>query len=539
SLLFLAQALDEFKIDQELDLTVVSDSVQDVTGEESLSPERATVLGPCRVLPQEYPNITCRSIDVLLHKSKGPQQKLVRQVIAEILARSSDSFVAYRGQHRWTQSFEPLPVAAPGDGELRLIEGGLYLITGGVNDLNLDLAELLARAAGAKVVLAGACDEANQWAEKLKEIETAGGEVVLANVDTADAQQLWEIVNDAQQRCGPLKGIFFNANTAVANPTSIRALDAGKCSVHLRQITHELAALESLTEQSELDFCVLLSSLSTIVGGRAEIASVAANHIVDAFAHAQKQKARGCWMSLNLDLKHLRNGADSQPDLIITREQAAEVFRRSLSLNTISQVAVSTIDLRERLAREKATGESTKIAENKSQSSTHSRPNLSSKYVAPRNEVEHSIARMYEELLGITPIGVHDDFFELGGHSLVGIQLTFRIRETYDLEDFHMNTLFEKPTPAGLAESVEEIRRTGLTMPPILVPIQPQGSNPPFFCVHPVGGDVYGLVPLGRNMLPDQPFYGIQSMGLAHYGEYEDYQTLEQMAADYIKAIRF
>src|SRR5262245_4094994 len=66
SLLFLAQALDELRIDQELDLTVVSDSVQEVTGEESLSPEKATVLGPSRVLPQEYPNITYRSVDVVL-----------------------------------------------------------------------------------------------------------------------------------------------------------------------------------------------------------------------------------------------------------------------------------------------------------------------------------------------------------------------------------------------------------------------------------------------------------------------------------------
>ena len=553
SLLFLAQALDEFKIEQELDLTVVSDSVQEVTGEELLCPEKASVLGAGHVLPQEYPNIAYRSIDVVLPRSKGLQHKLVKQVLAEILQRSSDTFVAYRGSHRWTQSFEPLPVAA--SGELRLSEDGLYLITGGLDDLNLDLSELLARAARAKILLAGPCDlpprdEWERWLEdhdasnqasqriaKLKDIEEAGGEVVLANVAAEDTQQLRETLADAQQRFGPLKGIFFNANIASEYSSSIRRIDAEKCSRRLRETTNQLAVLESVTKDAEVDFCVLLSSLSTIVGGRGEIASAAANHIVDAFAH--KQKAPGCWMSLNLDLKRLRNGADLQPDLIITREQAAEVFRRVLSLNTISQVVVSTIDLRERLAREKAQDETTKAVEKKPQSSTHSRPNLSSKYVAPRNEIEHSISRMYEELLGIAPIGVHDDFFELGGHSLVGIQLTFRIRETYDLEDFHMNTLFEKPTPAGLAESVEEIRRTGLTMPPILVPIQPQGSNPPFFCIHPVGGDVYGLVPLGRRMLPDQPFYGIQSMGLAHYGEYEDYETLEQMAADYINAIRF
>jgi acyl transferase domain-containing protein len=354
SLLFLAQALDEFKIDQDLDLTVVSDSVQEVTGEELLCPEKAMVLGPSRVLPQEYPNITYRSIDVVLLKSKGSQRKLVKQVIAEIVARSSDTFVAYRGQYRWTQSFEPLPVAAPGNGELRLSEGGLYLIAGGLNDLNLELAELLARAARAKVLLAGRFDEASPWAEKLKEIEAAGGEVVFANVDAADAQQLRETITDAQQRFGPLKGIFFNPNTASENMNPLRSIETEKCSARLRQTVDELASLKRLTEETEPDFCVLISSLSTIVGGRGEIVSAAANHIVDTFAQTQKQNTTGCWMSLNLDLKHLRSDADSPAELRITRAQAAEVLRRVLSLNTISQVAVSTIDLRERLAREQA-----------------------------------------------------------------------------------------------------------------------------------------------------------------------------------------
>ena len=79
SLLLLAQALDEFKVKHKLDLTVVSDSVQEVTGDELLQPEKATVLGPSRILPQEYPNITYRSIDVVLPKSKRPQHDLVKR----------------------------------------------------------------------------------------------------------------------------------------------------------------------------------------------------------------------------------------------------------------------------------------------------------------------------------------------------------------------------------------------------------------------------------------------------------------------------
>ncbi len=506
SLLFLAQALDEYKVKHNVDLTVVSDSVQEVTGDEDLQAEKATILGPGRILSQEYPNITYRSIDVVLPKSKRAQRELVQHLLSEITAKPEDTFVAYRGQHRWTQSFEPLHIPAPQDAESHLREGALYLITGESSALTLDLAEFLMHEVRAKLVV------------------------------VEDTAQLHNAVSAAQKRFGPLKGIFYNSIETMSTP--IRDISAVECGFYLQQTRTDLAALESLIKETAPDFCLLLSSLSTVVGGRGSLSSATASYMLDSFAQKQSQKAPGSWISLNLDTPRFGIKVESDADnLAIKTDEAREVLRRALSLHTASQLAVSTIDLSTRIAAEND-AESTS-ADEQAGVTSYSRPNLSTTYVEPRNEVERTIAQMYEDLLGIMPVGVNDDFFELGGHSLVGIQLTFRVRETYNLEDFHMNTLFEKPTPSGLAEAVEEIRRTGLQMPPILVPVQPKGSNPPFFCVHPIGGGVYGLVDLGRRMLPNQPFYALQAMGLAHYGESEDHQTLQQMAADYIEAIRF
>jgi len=66
-----------------------------------------------------------------------------------------------------------------------------------------------------------------------------------------------------------------------------------------------------------------------------------------------------------------------------------------------------------------------------------------------------------------------------------------------------------------LAEAVEEIRRTGLTMPADTRANSTQGSNPPFFCIHPIGGGVYGLVDLGRSNASGPAILCIQAMGLA------------------------
>ena len=143
SLLFLAQALgkqvlseslEEGKKADRIQITVVSNNMQSVTGEEELQPEKATVLGPCRVIGQEYPHINCRSIDVVLHGSRPDQQAfIVKQLFDELLSESSERIVAYRGSYRWVQTYEHVKLIAGKEMLMlvRLREHGVYVIRGG------------------------------------------------------------------------------------------------------------------------------------------------------------------------------------------------------------------------------------------------------------------------------------------------------------------------------------------------------------------------------------------------------------------------
>jgi acyl carrier protein len=90
----------------------------------------------------------------------------------------------------------------------------------------------------------------------------------------------------------------------------------------------------------------------------------------------------------------------------------------------------------------------------KAATSLHARPNLSTQFVAPRSQTEKTIAEIWEQILGVSPIGVNDKFFELGGHSLLAIQLISRLRETLNVE-LSAQRLFEKPTVAELAASLQ------------------------------------------------------------------------------------
>ncbi|WP_456439958.1 amino acid adenylation domain-containing protein [Caldithrix abyssi] len=80
---------------------------------------------------------------------------------------------------------------------------------------------------------------------------------------------------------------------------------------------------------------------------------------------------------------------------------------------------------------------------------------VSSAYVAPRNESEQTLAEIVGELLNLQKVGVHDNFFDLGGHSLLATKFMSRIREKFNVE-LPLRILFEKPTVAELAKAIEE-----------------------------------------------------------------------------------
>ena len=154
-------------------------------------------------------------------------------------------------------------------------------------------------------------------------------------------------------------------------------------------------------------------------------------------------------------------------------------------------------------------------------------------YIAPRDELELQLTKIWENVLNIRPIGVRDDFFDLGGHSLLAVRLFAQLEKVFG-KSLPLATLFQAPTIEQLVRVVQD---EGWRAPwASLVPIQPQGSKPPFFCVHAVGGNVLSLRDLARYLGNDQPFYALQSQGLN--GKERPPARVEDMAAYYIEEIR-
>ena len=161
------------------------------------------------------------------------------------------------------------------------------------------------------------------------------------------------------------------------------------------------------------------------------------------------------------------------------------------------------------------------------------RPALRTPHVAPRDETERRIAAICGELLGVEGIGVHDDFFELGADSLITLRITDRIRQELG-QEVPAHAAFRGSTVERMARALDQRADPAPSSP--LVAIQPGGTRPPLFFVHPAAGIVFPYFALARELGPDQPFYGLQARGLD--GREPPDRTIEDMARTYIEAMR-
>jgi len=475
SLVFLAQALEKNNITNSIRLAFVSSQLHPVFEGDSICPSKSIALGACKVLPQEFPNLNFKCIDIgpWLSDPAGAAERIVK----EVKYGSQDPVIGYREKERWVQDFVPSPLPeAPGDSRLR--SRGVYVITGGLGNIGLTFAEALAAQVQARLVLIGrsefparstweqrlvqgADDGVNRKIRRLLKIEELGSEVIVLAADSSSASQMAKAFADVYSRFGVVHGVIHGAgNTTGGGFTDAKHKDLAAGAAHFRPKAEGLIVLEEILRERDLDFVLLLSSLSAVLGGLGLLSYSAANVFLDAFAAAQNQSGRTPWISVNWDAWQFpgqedlfRQSAPQGADFLYPAEGIECLYR--ILARAPQQVVVSTSDLKARIdkwirlesIRQTAAAPKAKV-------SLHSRPNLSTQFVGPRSEIETTLAEIWEQILGVSPIGVYDKFFELGGHSLLAIQLISRLRESLHVE-LSAQRLFEKPTIAELAASIQ------------------------------------------------------------------------------------
>lgn len=300
SLLALAQALGRQTEQRAISLRVLSNNMQAVAAEATLDPAKATLLGAVKVIAQEYESVTCQSIDLLLPQAGTWQaEQLIAQLWADLRTPITDMVVAYRGHDRWVQHYEATPLPSAPDTLPRLREGGVYLITGGLGGIGLELAQYLAQSVRAKLVLTSRSAPRDEQQALLVALEGMGAEVLVVQADVTDAKAIQGAVHAARARFGALHGVLHAAGVPGGGMIQLKRAEVAT-TVLAPKVTGTLLLNEAVKELP-LDFFFLFSSITAVTGGFGQIDYTAANSFMDAFAHANRVQRGIFTVSINWD----------------------------------------------------------------------------------------------------------------------------------------------------------------------------------------------------------------------------------------------
>jgi acyl transferase domain-containing protein/acyl carrier protein len=360
SLTGIARALGNETPTAKVQVNVFTGNMYPVTGEEELCPWKATVLGPVKVIPLEYPKIHCAVIDIVPPRGGAVEEgKLMEILEAEAEAGASDGVTAIRGSFRCRQLFKQIPFDRAGEFSHRLREKGVYLITGGLGGIGLVLAEHLAKRIKARLILTGrsAFPDRKEWhhwlsnpghgkgqekennirakIRKVLELEESGAEVLIMRADAADPQGMRDVLERAEREYGPVNGVIHSAGepggAVIQRSTREMSEPVMKAKVKGTLV------LDILCKDKKLDFFVMCSSLNSLIPAFGQAAYCSANAFLDAFAYYKSARDRIFTVSVNWDAweevgmsfaARQRTGGNREPQTVSISHPFLEKYRR-------------------------------------------------------------------------------------------------------------------------------------------------------------------------------------------------------------------
>lgn len=488
SMISLAQAIGNNRNVRKADICVISSNMQSVNGEEGLDPAKAVILGPCRVIPKEYSNISCRSIDILLNDLVKNKHELVETILTEIKNESDDlkkdNIVAYRDGKRWEYGFKPyLQDKLPdenGSPYNKVRKSGVYLITGGLGGIGFVLAEHIAKTVRAKLILSGRSefpkkdlwdnwlsehDEKNSVSMKiikLRQLEEMGSQIIVISADVTDAEKMRNAISEAESVFGRVNGIIHAAGIAGGGMIQQKTLQMSE-EVFAPKLYGALV-LYDIFSQTELDFVIFCSSLQSLMGDLGQADYCAANAFLDAFAGYWNSKGHNTITAVDWDnwqetgisvntqvpdnMKALRQEILSKA---ISSREGVEIFERVL-ISQPQQVIISAQSLPERIELSKSFSQNNFLSNGISCGCEEAAQakKVQIKGSVSKNEIQNKVADIWKKVLGVRKIGPNDNFFDLGGNSLTGLQLIAEIKREFDIQIAPV-VIYEAPTVSAMA----------------------------------------------------------------------------------------
>jgi NAD(P)-dependent dehydrogenase (short-subunit alcohol dehydrogenase family) len=300
SLLFLVQALTQGQENaRPLDLQVISTCSQCVLPDDGIAYEKGPVLGFLRTVPQEIPWLNCGHVDL----PPDDARVNVARILAEIQTATRDREVAYRLKERWIPRLQRVDFLQQERHELPFKHGGMYLLSGGLGGIGVEIAKYLLKQYEAKLLLVGRTPlaptstrnvngERTNVSGRIKvyrELEQLPGEIHYEAVDVGELAGLRQAVDEARGRwrCD-LDGVIHLAGIYQERLLTEETRETFAGVLHPK--VFGTWALSQLLEDKPGKVFISFSSLNSFFGGALVGAYSAANSFLDCFTQHQRRK---------------------------------------------------------------------------------------------------------------------------------------------------------------------------------------------------------------------------------------------------------
>ncbi|MGX4585219.1 SDR family NAD(P)-dependent oxidoreductase [Paenibacillus chitinolyticus] len=281
-----------------VEFVLMTDYAHEVTGEEAcIKPAHAAFLAVTKSTATEYPNLRYRCIDI-------DEATDMETVLDEVLTENPTFRVAYRNNQRFTEALTVIEQKQESIRELDIKSTGVYLITGGTGGLGLQMAiDLGNRGARTICLLARkALPERSTWQtllsngdrklktliESILYLENLGCTILLRYTDVGDRVQMESILSELKTAYGPINGIIHCAGMAGDGFLFNKNMNTFRDVI--RPKINGTVVLDALTREETLDFFILFSSMTALLGGPGQSDYTAANAFLDAYAPYLRKK---------------------------------------------------------------------------------------------------------------------------------------------------------------------------------------------------------------------------------------------------------
>lgn len=464
SLLYLVKALNQNQCDnREIQLYVFNIGTVRIEKSDKLCPEKYLANGLCKVIMQEHPQFICRIIDLAVSYQDimNGHSNALECVMSELKSPFNDYYVAYRNGIRWLPDYESVCVSNLRQKKDYIENNGVYLITGGLGKIGRTFAKIIAgKATNVHIILLSsrklpAAETAgnNDIHHFFSELEGLGAQVEFISCDISDCIQVNETFDYIYKKYERLDGIIHLAGITGKNAVSfVMEETMEKCEMQFRPKVYGVYYILSALKEHKPKFMLILSSLCTMLGGIGSATYASANSVLDAIALSEMATFPistinwEAWQDETLENWYTLN------KYAMSEKEASGMFNQLLEHALVPRMIISTGNIIERqkewFLSKNATGNSV----NKPRIAVDNED-----YVAPGNAAEELLCEIWEEQLGITPIGVTDNFFECGGHSLIASRITTQIYSIFEVE-IPIKSFFVEPTIRNLVNVISELR---------------------------------------------------------------------------------